>query len=272
VGVVAILVVYPVYAVCDPNVRSGRSSDMWAAAFFGAGMVACWLVGTLLRQQRERRVMADRASQLETEAAHAVAEERARLARDLHDIVSHNLSVMVVQAAGARARGSSDASTLEKIERSGRASLVEMRRLLGVLRAEDEQATLVPQPGVGDLEELVQHVRDSGIPVELSVTGIDAALPAAIELSVFRIVQEALTNIVKHAGPARAAVTVAATQDSVRIEVCDDGRAAPAQDGSGHGLIGMRERAALLHGEVSAGPLPSGGFRVCATLPLAAGA
>lgn len=273
-GIAAILIVYPVYAVCDRNVRSGRTSDMWAAAFFGAGMVACWLVGTLLRQQRERRVLADRTSQLEIEAAHAVAEERTRLARDLHDIVSHNLSVMVVQAAGARARGSSDAGTLEKIERSGRASLVEMRRLLGVLRADDEQATLVPQPGISDLDELVQHVRDSGIPVELSVTGDTAALPPAIELSVFRIVQEALTNIVEHAGPAHATVTIAAMADSVRVEVCDDGRAAPTaeQASSGHGLIGMRERAALLHGEVVAGPGPEGGFRVAATLPLAAGA
>jgi signal transduction histidine kinase len=143
---------------------------------------------------------------------------------------------------------------------------------LGVLRADDEQATLVPQPGIGDLDELVQHVRDSGVPVELTVTGVDTALPAAIELSVFRIVQEALTNVVKHAGPARATVSVTATPDSVRIEVCDDGRAAPVSpEGPGHGLIGMRERAALLHGEVSAGPGIGGGFRVSATLPLAAG-
>ena len=266
------LVGYGIYAAGDPNIRSGRSSDMWAGAFFLVGVLACWMIGTLLRQHRERLQLAARADALEATAATAVADERARLARDLHDIVSHNLSVMVVQAAGARARGSDDAGTLEKIERSGRASLVEMRRLLGVLRADEEQATLVPQPGIADLDDLVAHVRDSGIPVELTVSAPRQGLPAAIELSVYRIVQEALTNVVKHAGQARAEVTVAATQDAVRVEVRDDGRTPPgATDAPGHGLVGMRERVALLHGEVSAGRTPDGGFRVRATLPLTAG-
>ena len=270
VGLGVSLVGYGVYAAGDPNIRTGRASELWAGAFFLAGVVACWLIGTLVRQRRERLQLTARTTELEASAANAVAEERARLARDLHDIVSHNLSVMVVQAAGARARGSSDAGTLEKIERSGRASLVEMRRLLGVLRAEDEQAALTPQPGIAEVAELVRHVRESGVPVELDVTGECARVPPAIGLSVYRIVQEALTNVVKHAGAAHAAVRIEVIPEAVHIEVRDDGHLPAHAETTGHGLVGMRERVALLHGELRTGPGPDGGFEVRAALPLSA--
>jgi len=269
-GLAVALAGYGVYAAADRNIRTGRAGELWAGAFFLAGVVACWLIGTLVRQRRERLDLTARATELETSAANAVAEERARLARDLHDIVSHNLSVMVVQAAGARARGSSDASTLEKIERSGRASLVEMRRLLGVLRAEGEQAALTPQPGIAEVAELVRHVCDSGVPVELDITGDYGHVPPAIGLSAYRIVQEALTNIVKHAGAARAVVRIDVLPEAVHIEVSDDGDPQPQQESTGHGLVGMRERVALLHGELRAGPGPNGGFEVRAALPLSA--
>jgi signal transduction histidine kinase len=262
---------YGVYAGENRDIRSGRTSDLWAGAFFGIGLLACWLVGRLVRELRDRRTLAERAQQRETESQRAVVDERARLARELHDIVSHKLSVVVVQAAGARAQGGPDSATLEKIEKSGRESLVEMRRLLGVLRADDAEATLAPQPGIDDLTSLVDHVRDAGVPVELTIRGACASLPVAIELSVYRIVQEALTNVVRHAGPARAAVTVCAGTECVQVDVVDDGRGlAEVGVDPGHGLVGMRERVALLHGELHTCARPGGGFQVSATLPLSA--
>jgi signal transduction histidine kinase len=270
-GLAIALAGYGVYAGENRDIRSGRTSDLWAGAFFGIGLLACWLVGRLVRELRDRRTLTRRTQQREAEADRAVADERARLARELHDIVSHKLSVVVVQAAGARAQGGPESATLEKIERSGRESLVEMRRLLGVLRADDADATLVPQPGIGDLTSLVEHVRDAGVPVELTVHGACGSLPVAIELSVYRIVQEALTNVVRHAGAAHATVTVCASAESVQVDVVDDGSGVGAVgvDG-GHGLIGMRERVALLHGELHTGARPGGGFQVSATLPISA--
>lgn len=180
--------------------------------------------------------------------------------------VSHNLSVVILQAAGAQAAGSPDAGTLEKIERSGRQALVEMRRLLGVLRQPGDQpgqAGLSPQPGVADLGTLAEGVRAAGLPVQLTVTGDPAQLPTAVDISAYRIVQEALTNVLKHAGKASAQVTVSCGTSEVVIEVSDDGTGPSVgrQHEGGHGLAGMRERVALFGGELSAGPQPGAGSR-----------
>jgi signal transduction histidine kinase len=201
------------------------------------------------------------------------------MARELHDIVSHNLSVVVVQAAGARAQadqGISAPGTLEKIERSGREALVEMRRLLGVLREDDGSDTgLAPRPGLAQLPALAEGVRATGMSVELEIGAGCAALAPAIDLSAYRIVQEALTNALKHAGPgASTRVRVQRDADALRIEVVDDGAGAPQAatlDHGGHGLVGMRERAAVFGGELRAGARPEGGFAVDVRLPLSAG-
>jgi signal transduction histidine kinase len=184
--------------------------------------------------------------------------------------VAHHLSVIVLQAAGARASGKPAGPSLEKIENSARQALGETRRLLGVLRDPDEEAGLAPQPGVGDLDALAASVRAAGLPVHLVVSGHSAELPATVDVSVYRIVQEALTNVLKHAGPARADVTIDCAEEAVTIEVTDDGTARPGQQTpvSGHGLAGMRERAAVFGGELSAGPRPGGGYAVRARLPL----
>jgi signal transduction histidine kinase len=184
-----------------------------------------------VRGRRQAAIQAERAAQLELRAAQAVADERARMARELHDIVSHNLSVVVLHAAGARASGVPAASTLEKIERSGRQALVEMRRLLGVLREPDDQPALAPQPGIADLTALAADVRAVGLPVRLTITGDQRGLPPAVDVSAYRIVQEALTNVLKHAGPAHAEVALECGLDAVTIDVTDDGAGAAAAPG-----------------------------------------
>ena len=203
----------------------------------------------------------------------ATAAERTRIARELHDIVAHHLSVVVLQAAGARASGKAAEAALEKIEHSGRQALAETRRLLGVLRESAGETGLGPQPGVGELEALADSVRAAGLPVNLVISGESAALPAAVDVSVYRIVQEALTNVLKHAGPARADVTIGCARDTVTIEVTDNGTGEPGRPATadGHGLAGMRERVAIFGGDLRAGPRPGGGFAVRARLPLADG-
>jgi signal transduction histidine kinase len=266
---------YGLYAINDLDIESGAGDALWAGGFFALYLVACWLAGVFVRGRREQAALAARADALERDGRTAVADERARMARELHDIVSHNLSVVVLQAAGARARanghGAND-TTLEKIERSGRDALVEMRRLLGVLREEDAAAELAPQAGIAQLDELVAGVREAGLDVELAVEGDCSGLSPAVELSAYRIVQEALTNALKHAGGtgARARVRVRREPAALTIEVTDDG-AAPAAHGptgAGRGLIGMRERVALFGGELRVGPRAEGGFGVHARLPL----
>jgi signal transduction histidine kinase len=264
---------YAVYCLANHDIMGGAAESLWAGAFFAAGLLAAWLAGVFVRSRREAVAQAVRTAAAERHAEQAVADERARMARELHDIVSHNLSVVILQAAGARAAGSPDAGTLEKIERSGRQALAEMRRLLGVLRQPGDQAAapeLAPQPGVAELAALVDGVRAAGLPVTLVINGDPAGLPAALDISAYRIVQEALTNVLKHAGPATAAVSVRCGAGEVLIEVTDDGAGVPAggQAGGGHGLAGMRERAALFGGELAAGPLPGGGFGVRARLLL----
>lgn len=244
-----------------------------ASLLFIGEILACWLVGVFVRARREAASLAGRNAALERQAERAVAAERARIARELHDIVAHHLSVVVLQAAGARASGRPATDSLEKIEHSGRQALTEMRRLLGVLREPHEDPVLTPQPGIGELAALAETVRAAGLPVRLSVDGDHATLPSAVDVSAYRIVQEALTNILKHAGPAHAEVAVGCAAGAVTIEVTDDGAGIPAAGAQpgGQGLAGMRERAAIFGGELLAGPGPGGGFTVRARLPLGDG-
>jgi signal transduction histidine kinase len=241
-----------------------------------------WLIGDNLRVRRAyTKQLEERALELEREkeekAAQAVTEERARIARELHDVVAHYVSVMVVQAAGARRVLDNDPAAakgaLASVESSGRTALTEMRRMLEVLRADD--SGMGPQPGLGEIDRLIDNVREAGLPVTLKIEGSACCLPAGMDLAAYRIIQEALTNSVKHGGKARASatVTIRYAEDVLEIEVVDDGRGAAAQllaglDGHGHGLIGMKERVALFGGVLEAGPVLTGGYRVFARMPL----
>jgi len=241
-----------------------------------------WILGDNLRNRRAYLAgLEDRAARLEREQAEqarrAVADERTRIARELHDVVAHNVSVMVVQAGAARRTIERDPDkarvALTSVEETGRQALDEMRRLLGVLRTEDDATEQrAPQPSVNDLDSLVAHVRDAGLPVELVVEGEPRPLMSGVDMSAYRIVQEALTNSLKHAGPARAHVMLRYGDHDLCLEVVDDGRGlaadAPASNGGGHGLVGMRERVALFGGELKAGPRKGGGYAVSARIPL----
>jgi signal transduction histidine kinase len=226
-----------------------------------------------------RRVLGDRERRLELAererdlaAREAVVEERARIARELHDAIAHDVSLMVVQA-GAERRALDDESptkeVLETVEQIGRGALTEMRRLVGMLRSSDGAEPLAPQPGLRDLPTLVTQVREAGLPVELEVEGEPRELPVGLELSAYRIVQEALTNALKHAGEARATVHVRYAPDSLELEIADDGGGAtePAT-GGGHGLVGMRERVALYGGRFEVSRRAAGGFAVRVALPI----
>jgi signal transduction histidine kinase len=232
-------------------------------------IVGLWLVGVLVRARRQSVALAERNAALELQAERATTAERARIARELHDIIAHHLSVVVLQAAGARASGKPAEAALEKIEHSGRQALAETRRLLGVLRDTDEETGLAPQPGISELGALADTVRATGLPVNLVIDGDPAALPAAVDVSAYRIVQEALTNVLKHAGSARADVTIGCADEAVTIEITDDGTEPRQQTrADGHGLAGMRERVAIFGGEFHAGPRAGRGFAVQARLPL----
>jgi signal transduction histidine kinase len=219
----------------------------------------------------------DRAARLEAErdaqAEIAAAAERARIARELHDVIAHHVSVMVVQADGAGYALRSDLATaetaLKAISCTGRQALTEMRRLLGVLRTTGDQAQLAPMPGLSELRELLDQARSAGLAVTYTLSGSPRELPEGAELAAYRVVQESLTNTRKHAGlAASAAVTLRYEPDGLTVEVTDDGMADPADgEPAGHGLAGMRERIEMYGGTVLAGPLPGGGFRVLARLP-----
>jgi signal transduction histidine kinase len=236
-------------------------------------LVAFWLAGVFVHARRRAVSLAARSAALQRQAEQAAAAERARIARELHDIVGHHLSVVVLQASGAQASGKSAGAALAKIENSARQALEETSRLLNVLRDPDEEARFAPQPGTGELDALAASVRAAGLPVNLAIDGDRAALPAMVDVSVYRIVQEALTNVLKHAGLARAEVTIGYGLDAVTIEVTDNGtgQLGNGSAGGGHGLAGMRERAAVFGGELAAGPRPGGGFTVRARLPLDGG-
>jgi signal transduction histidine kinase len=244
-----------------------------------------WVLGDNIRTRRAYLAELEaRAARLEREreekAERAVIEERTRIARELHDVIAHNVSVMVVQAsAGEELFDSSPErarESLSAVASTGRAALAELRRLLGVIRAEEGDsggASYTPQPGIEYLDELVRQVRETGLAVELSVIGRPRALPEGVGLCAYRIVQEALTNTLKHAHAASAQVNVRYVADALELQVLDDGRGAPAGNGdpsAGHGLIGMRERVALFGGELSARSRGGHGYEVRARIPLEA--
>ncbi|MFI5832878.1 sensor histidine kinase [Micromonospora sp. NPDC051300] len=230
-------------------------------------VLAAWVVGNSVLARRAH------AEQLRAHAAaEAVTAERLRLARELHDVVAHSIGVIAIQAGvGARVIDSQPAqarAALTTIETTSRETLAGLRRTLGALRRPDgAPASLDPAPGLSDLDRLVAAGADAGVRVTLTVDGEPAPLPAEVELAVYRIVQESLTNVVRHARVDRCRVTVRHAPDGVRVEVVDEGRGGPV-GGEGHGIVGMRERAALLGGRCVAGPRPEGGFRVDAVLPV----
>jgi signal transduction histidine kinase len=259
-----------------------RSSFLFFMGFIAVAWVLGHFVGdrqVYVAQLEERTAELEQAR--EELARRAVAEERLRLARELHDVVAHAMSVIAVQsgvgAHVADSRPEEVGKALAAIEVTSRGALEELRRLLGVLRQDSEvQASLTPVPGLANLDSLLAEVGKAGLAVRVRVEGTPLQLPAGVDLSAYRIVQEALTNVVKHAGPAHAEVTIGYRDQEVTVEVTDDGRGAvpPASDGrvgTGHGLIGMRERVAVFGGYLQVGPRPGGGFRVAARLPLAPG-
>jgi len=237
-----------------------------------------WSLGRVVRErQAGERAERGRAERLDAERDQrtiaATLGERARIARELHDVLAHSVSVMVIQAGGARTVMDSDpaaaAASLRSVERAGRDALAEMRRLLGVLGDAADPRALSPQPGLADVGRLVRRTRAAGLPASLRTQGEAIPLPAALDLCAYRIVQEALTNAIKHAGPARATVSVCWEGDVLQLEVLDDGRGPSSEARAGHGIAGMRERAALHGGSVEAGADPRGGFAVRARLPIA---
>jgi signal transduction histidine kinase len=270
-----------------PDHHSSGIGNVAIAVFQTVPFALAWVLGDSLRTRRAYLAqLEERAARLEKEreaqAKVAVAAERARIARELHDVVAHNVSVMVVQADGAAyvldAAPDQAKKALETISSTGRQALAEMRRLLGVLRTGEhkEEGEYVPQPDVEQIDELVEQCRSAGLPVDFKVEGTPRPLPSGVELTAYRIVQEALTNTRKHGGPdAGASVRLVYFDDGLGLLVEDDGKGAPHElyeeggiDGRGHGLIGMRERVGMVGGTLDAGPRPGGGFRISALLPL----
>ena len=236
-----------------------------------------WAAGFALRERAEKAEAAEmRATQAEREreaaARVAVAEERARIARELHDIVAHAVSVMVLQVGAVRHKLpdglAEDRDALKDVERAGRTALAEMRRLLAAIRPDGDKAELVPQPGLDGLDSLLQQIGRAGLPVELHVDGKPFPLPRGIELSAYRIVQEGLTNALKHARATDADVTVRYWPDELEIEVRDNGQGSATSDGLGHGLVGVRERVKIYGGEMTAGAASGGGFVLSTRLPI----
>jgi signal transduction histidine kinase len=257
-----------------------------AAVTTAATYAAAWAAGVYVRGRREyTAVVEERASLLERQrevrAREAVADERTRIARELHDVVGHALSLIVIQSGGAQrvlqSKPELARDSLASIEVTGRQALIDMERMLGMLRTtEGSEEPLSPQPGLSDIDTLAARVSEAGLPVDVKVEGLPLPLPASVDLSAYRIVQEALTNTLKHAGPARAAVTIRYAADSLELEIVDNGKGA-SDDGvdsdrvGGRGLVGMKERVALFGGELTAVTRPEGGFRVHARLPLRGG-
>jgi signal transduction histidine kinase len=259
--------------------------------FIPLRFVVAWIAGYALRTRAEQAEAAEMRAALaerEREAAEmratfaerereaaariAVAEERTRIARELHDIVAHAMSVMVLQVGAVRHNlphtREEDRDALGRVEQAGRTALAEMRRLLGAMRSDGDDVALGPQPGLDALDSLVGDVVHAGLPVQLHVDGEPYALPRAIDLSAYRIVQEGLTNALKHAHASHADVTVRYRPDELELEVADDGKGPATSNGHGHGLVGIRERAKIYGGEMSAGAAPAGGFILSARLPV----
>ncbi|GAA4303218.1 sensor histidine kinase [Streptomyces venetus] len=279
----------PVAHLRWPSDQTNVAGNIALTIFMTVPFALAWVLGDSIRTRRAYFAqLEERAARLEKEreaqSKVAVAAERARIARELHDVVAHNVSVMVVQADGAAyvldAAPDQAKKALETISSTGRQALAEMRRLLGVLRTGEHQEAgeYVPQPDVQQIEDLVEQCRGHGLPVDFKVEGTPRPLPSGVELTAYRIVQEALTNTRKHGGPnAGASVRLVYFDDGLGLLVEDDGKGAPHElyeeggfDGQGHGLIGMRERVGMVGGTLDAGPRPGGGFRISALLPLKA--
>jgi signal transduction histidine kinase len=277
-GVLALVVVTVALGVAI-GLQSAPSvtASTWLSTMLA--LLIAWLAGDNLRVRQERlRAVQARAQRLEAEredrARQAVTEERLRIARELHDVVAHSMSVIAVQAGVAHhvidSRPDVARQALATVETTTRSALVEMRRLLGVLRQPDEpSASLTPSPGLADVPGLVAQFAEAGLPVEVTVTGAAGDVPDGVDLSAYRIVQEGLTNVLRHGGP-KATVTIAHEPGRLRVSIADDGSGRPPGGKPGHGLIGMRERVAVFGGTLTAGPRPGGGFDLSATLPYAA--
>jgi signal transduction histidine kinase len=254
------------------------AAEVAAIAMFDAlPFLLAWPLAAMLRRLREyRAALEQRNRQLDQEqevnARRAVLEERVRIARELHDVVAHHVSVMGIQAGVARRLFDRDpaeaVAAIGSVETASREAIADLQQLVGVLRRQDDGDDLAPQPSLGRLPELVEQMRRAGLPVELTVQGRQGPLPAGVELSAYRIVQEALTNTLKHAGPAQAAVTVRYDNGAVEVEVVDDGQGPPPDRPrtGGKGLVGMQERVRLYGGRLETGARPGGGFRVHAVL------
>ena len=264
-----------IIAYNDPNHTPGE------LVFIPLLFAIAWLVGFALRGHAVQAEAAEaRANQAEREreavARLAVAEERARIARELHDIVAHAVSVMVLQVGAVRHRLpdelADDRDALRDVEGVGRAALTEMRRLLGAMRRDGDGVELTPPSGLGSLEPLLDEIRHAGLAVDLHIEGERLPLPHAIDLSAYRIVQEGLTNALKHANANHADVVVRYRPDELQIDVRDDGHGPSTSDGLGHGLVGIRERVKLFGGEMNAGTANGRGFVLSTRLPLAGGA
>ena len=255
----------------DPNSSVGE--------YIFVPLVFCvvWVAGFALnRKLQEVHEVHERAVRLEKEreerAREAVAEERARLARELHDVVGHSVSVMTVQASAVRRLllpgQEKEREALEVVEQTGRQALAEMRRLVGVLRRPEEAPALAPQPSLEHLDKLVEQVRESGLPVELRVEGEAVQLPGGVDLTAYRFVQEGLTNALRHARADHAEVLVRYGDGEIELQVTDNGTGGGDGSGGGHGLVGMRERIAVYGGELDAAARPEGGFQLRARLPV----
>ncbi|MGY1807754.1 sensor histidine kinase [Blastococcus sp. SYSU D00669] len=259
----------------DPGAWRAGADAAWSALWWNTLLFVAPLVGGVVAGARRARALAAEKELAEARARVAVAEERARIARELHDVVTHHVNLVVLQAMAAQGLLDRDPARvrgrLEVIERSGREALTEMRRLLGVLRDDDVRRPLAPQPGVDDLDDLVGSAAASGLDVGLAVSGTPRRLPTGLGLAVYRIVQEALTNAARHAGGARVGVSLRYEPEVLDVVVLDDGgETAAAVPGGGRGLLGMRERVAAYAGTLETGPADGGGYAVHARLPLPA--
>jgi signal transduction histidine kinase len=246
-------------------------------SFVGIFIAVSWTVGFVLsRRAAQTRELRERAAQLELEqdeaASRAVAEERQRIARELHDVVAHSVSVMTVQVGAVRRlllpEQEKERQALETVEATGREALTEMRRLVGLLREQGAMPEFSPQPGLATMSALLENMRAAGLPVELEVEGSPRELPPGVDLAAYRVVQEALTNALKHGGTAHAWVSVSWQEDGLELEVANDGKGDGDGSGGGHGLAGMRERVSLYGGTVESGPRQGGGYVVRARLPV----
>jgi len=273
-GRIGLAVVLSGAAIIVSNALGHTAGDfVFTPALFGIA----WLAGFALRERAEQAEAAEERARLaererEVAARLAVAEERARIARELHDIVAHAVSVIVLQVGAVRHNlpeaQDEDREALRGIEQTGRTALADMRRLLGALRRDGDDIDLAPQPGLGSLDPLLDEFRRAGLPVRLSVDGDPVPLPPTLDLSAYRIVQEGLTNTLKHAHASHADVVVRYGADRLEIDVRDDGHGSAGSDGLGHGLVGVRERVKIYGGEMTAGAAAGGGFLLSTRLPL----